>query len=221
MAGLWDSVGSITGGFFGKDPYKSAEKQYKKYSNKAAGYQNPFFNAGTGAIPEFQNYLNNMKDPSEFINKIMGGYSESPHAKFLQDQNIRSANNAASASGLSGSTPMTQFIQENANDIASGDMEKWLQNVLGINNQYGSGLERLVGMGQGAANNLSGIYGDLGGRMGEAASDSQNYKNKQISDILSGIFGIGNNFSNSGGGGGGNSANMQSMLMKLLPFLRG
>lgn len=223
MAGLWDSVGSITGGLFGNDPYKKAEKQYKKYTNKAAEYQNPFFNAGKGAIPDYQNYLNDMKDPSEFINKLMGNYEESPHSKYLQDQNIRSATNAASASGLSGSTPMTQFIQENSNDIASGDINQWLQNVLGINNKYGSGLENLLGMGENSANQLSGLYGNLGNKMGDSAAGSGNYKNKQISDILSGIFGLGSNLSpfNSGSGSGGNSANMQSMMMKLLPFLMG
>lgn len=224
MAGLFDSLGSIAGGLFGNDPNKEAMKQYKKYANKAANYQNPFFNAGTGAIPDYQNYLNNMKDPSKFINDLMGGYNESPYSKYLQDQSMRAANNMGSANGLSGSTPLTQFAQENASNIASGDMNQWLQNVLGINNQYGSGLNNLMGMGQGAANNLSNIFGNLGGQMGGAAAGSQNYQNKQISDILGGIFGLGSNFNFGNGnnsGGSGNSSNQEAMLMKLLPFLMG
>jgi hypothetical protein len=239
MAGLWDSLGSLTGGLIGgsssKDPYKKAMKQYEKYGEKASGYQNPFYNAGTGAIPDYQNYLNNMKDPSKFINDLMGGYEESPYSKYLQDQSMRAAQNMGSANGLSGSTPLTQFAQENSSNLSSADMDKWLQNVLGINNQYGGGLEKLLGMGQNSANTLTSLYENMGNQMGGAAAGSQNYKNKQLNDILSGIFGIGSSFDmssmmnssggsgggNGGGGGGGNSSNQAAMMMKLLPLLMG
>jgi len=230
MAGLWDSLGSITGGLIGgssgKDPYKKAMKQYEKYGNQAASFQNPFFNAGTGAIGDYQNYLNNMKDPSKFINDLMGGYSASPYSQYLQDQSMRAAQNMGSASGLSGSTPLTQFAQENASNIASGDMNQWLQNVLGINNQYGGGLEKMMGMGQGAANNLSNIFGNLGQQMGGAAAGSQNYKNKNLNDILSGIFGIGSSMDlgsmfggNSNSYGGGLGSGSMGGMEKYLPML--
>ena len=195
--GLFDSLGSIAGGLFGSshDPYKDAMKQYQKYANQAAEYQNPFYNAGTGAIPDYQKYLGGMSDPSQFINQLMSQYSESPQSKYLQDQSMKAGQNAASASGLSGSTPFTKFMQEQSAGIASQDMDKWLQNVLGINNQYGSGLQNLMGMGQSSANQLSNIYNMLGSNMAGGSYGSQNYQNQQLSDILSGLFGLGKNFS--------------------------
>lgn len=213
MAGLWDSLSSITGGLIGgrdsKNPYEKAMKQYEKYGNKAAEYQNPFYNAGTGALNNYQNYLSDMSNPSEFINNLMSGYSESPYSKYLQEQSMRAGTNAASASGLSGSTPMAQFLQENSANIASQDIDKWLQNVLGINKDYGSGLENLIGGGRNSANNLSNLYSGLGSEMGGSARGSQYYKNKQLSDILGGIFGF---------AGGGDESDM---LAKLLPLLMG
>lgn len=188
MADLFSGLGSLFGGIFGGgDPYKDAMKQYKQYANQAAGYQNPFYQAGQGTIPQYQNYLQSMSNPSQFINQLMGGYQESPHAKYLQDQSMRAGINAASASGLTGSSPMTQFMQENAANISSGDMNQWLQNVLGVNTQYGAGLGNMLGMGQGAANQLSNIYGTLGQNMGEGAYGSRQAKNQQMSDIFGGL----------------------------------
>lgn len=188
MADLFNSLGGLVGGLFGgKDPYKDAMKQYQQYAGQAASYQNPFYQAGTGALPQYQNYLNKMSDPSQFINNLMGGYQESPYAKYQQDQAMRAAQNMGSASGLTGSTPLTQFAQQNASDISSADMDKWLQSVLGINTQYGAGLGGLLGMGQGAANQLSNIYGGLGQDMGQASYGSSMAHNKRMSDIFGGL----------------------------------
>lgn len=188
-ASFGGGLSGLLGGLFGghSDPYKDAMKQYQQYAGQAAGYQNPFFQAGTGAIPQYQNYLQGMSNPSEFLNNLMGQYQKSPGYDYLQDQSIKAAQNAASASGLSGSSALTQAIQQNASNLASQDMNNWLQNALGINQQYGAGLGGLLGMGQGAANQLSNIYGNLGQQMGEGAYGSRMAKNNQMSDIFGGL----------------------------------
>lgn len=184
MAG---GIGDLLGGLFGGNPYKDAMKQYQKYAAQSANYQNPFFQAGAGAIPQFQEYLQGMSDPSQFINNLMNNYQESPYAKYQQQQSMRSAQNMGSATGLSGSTPLTKFAQENAANISSGDVNKWLQNVLGINQQYGSGLQNLLGMGQGAGSNLSNIFGNLGNQMAEGAFGSAMNRNNRLGDIFGGL----------------------------------
>lgn len=188
-------LGMIFGGLFGHSdrPYKDAMKEYEKYGNKAAETQNPFLNMGKGAIPQFQEWLQGQKDPSGFINKLMGGYNESPWAKFEQEQALRRAGNAGSVgdtmAGGIGSTPMAQFEQQNARDISSQDMEKWLSHVLGINTQYGGGLQNEITGGQNAANSLTSMYGDMGNRMGEAAYGAATQKNKDRNSIWGGLFG--------------------------------
>jgi hypothetical protein len=160
----------IFSGLFGDSgsPYEDAAAQFERYGQQGREAQNPFYNAGTGAIPHFQDWLSRMQDPSGFINKIMGQYQQSPFAKFQQQQAIRAANNMGSATGLTGSTPMTQFAEQNARDISSQDMNQWLQNVLGINSQYGAGQQSLVNTGQNSANSITQLLQNLGQNMGEA-----------------------------------------------------
>lgn len=67
ISGIWGNAGK---------PYEEASDEINKYLPQAQGYLNPFVQAGQGAIPDFQNWLKGMKDPSGFINTLMGGYQE-------------------------------------------------------------------------------------------------------------------------------------------------
>lgn len=195
MSGL----AQLLGGLFGHSgaPYDAAMDQYKNFMHQGQEAQNPFFNAGTGAIPQYQDWLKNMSNPSGFINTLMGQYQESPYAKYQQQQSIRSGTNAASASGLTGSTPFAQQLQQNASNISSQDMNQWLQNALGINTQYGAGLNSLISGGQNSANALTNLYNDYGSKMGEAAygkkaGENQDFWNTAgggLSLITHGLFG--------------------------------
>jgi hypothetical protein len=164
-------IGGLLGGLFGDSgaPYGKAMDQYSQWANKSQQAQNPFYNAGTNAIPDYQKWLQGQQDPSGFINHLMNQYQASPYSQYMQQQSMRGGQNAASASGLMGSTPMMQQMQQNAGNIASGDMNQWLQNVLGVNSQYGQGQQHLMGMGQNSANALTSMYGDMGKQMGDAA----------------------------------------------------
>lgn len=164
-------LGTMMGGLFGNSgaPYSSAMDQYQQWANKAEGVQNPFLNAGTAAIPDYQAWLGTMKDPTAFINSTMNQYQQSPWAQYEQQQAMRANQNMASASGLSGSTPMQLQAQQNATNISSQDMNQWLQNVLGINTQYGQGQAHLMGVGQESANALTNMYMQMARMMGAGA----------------------------------------------------
>ncbi len=189
-SGMFGSgLGGILGGMFGNSgkPYDKAMQQYQQYGNMAAGAQQPYMNAGQGAIGNYQNWLQGQQDPSKFINNLMGGYQESPYAKYQQQQAMNAGTNAASASGLSGSTPMMQQMQQNAGNIASEDQNKWLQNVLGINSQYGLGQNNLMQGGQQAANQLTGLYNQQGQQMGQGAYGKEAGKQNDWWNTLGGI----------------------------------
>lgn len=181
-------LSSFLSGLFGNSssPYEAAQGPYNQYMAKAANAQNPFLQAGQGAIGNYQNWLGGMQDPSKFINNLMGQYQESPWAKYEQQQGIRSGQNAASASGLSGSTPFAQQLQQNASNISSQDMNQWLQNVLGVNTQYGSGEQNLMNNGANAANNLSNIYGNQAQGLGNLAYGQQMGQNQDMSNMFAG-----------------------------------
>lgn len=165
----------ILGGLFGNSgaPYDKAMDQYRQWATVAQNTQNPFYNAGTSAIPNYQNWSQSMQDPSSFINNLMGQYKESPNSRYLQQESMRAGQNAASAGGLTGSTPLMNQLQQNAANISSQDQNQWLQNVLGINNQYGQSQQNLMGMGANSANALTNLFGNMGQQMGEAAYGSE------------------------------------------------
>lgn len=186
MAGLPGALGGIFG-MGGGDPYADAMKQYQKYADQAAGYQNPFFEAGSGAIGDYQDYLQRMQDPSAYLNQLMGDYQESGYNKYLQDEAARAGLNAASAGGLVGSTPYMQEAERTAANLAQGGMDNWLKQALGLNELYGSGLDTLMGRGQGASNALTNLYGGLGKSMGLGTYGQGMDKRQQMGDLFGGL----------------------------------
>ncbi len=188
-SGMFGSgLGGLLGGLFGDSgkPYDKAMEQYQQWANKAQGVQQPYLNAGTGAIGDYQEWLKGQKDPTKFINGLMGNYQESPYAHMLQQQAMNAANNAASASGMMGSSALMQQQMQNAGTIANEDMNQWLQNVLGINTQYGQGQQNLMTGGQNAANALTQLYSDMGGKMGEAAYGKESGKQNDLWNTIGG-----------------------------------
>ncbi len=190
--GFGGELGSVLGGIFGltNNPYSQAMQQYQQYAQQGAQSQQPFYNAGVQGLGNYQQWLGGMQDPTKFINNTMNQYQESPYAKYMQQQSIRSGQNAASAGGLMGSTPFAQQLQQNASNISSGDMNQWLGNVMGVNTQYGQGQMGLANIGQGAANQLTNLYGQMGSNMGDLAGAKANSNNNSWMSILSGLFGM-------------------------------
>lgn len=186
------SAAGLFGGLFGHSdkPYDQAMQQYQQWGNQASIPQQPYFNAGAGAIGNYQNWLQGQSDPSGYINNLMGQYKESPNAHYMQEQAMRAGQNSASANGLLGSTPMMQQMQQNAANISSQDQNQWLQNVLGINTQYGQGQNNLMQGGQNSANALSNLFNQMGQRMGEAAYGKEAGKNQDFWSTLGGIGGL-------------------------------
>lgn len=184
--GLQQFLGGLTG--HSGRPFQKGMEQFQKYSNEARATQNPFYNAGTGAIPQMQSWLSGMSDPSSFINNLMSKYQESPMAHNLQQASMRAGTNAASADGTIGSTPFAQQMQQNAGQISSMDQNNWLQNVLGVNNRYGEGVGHMMDSGQHAADQISALLRELGINMGQGAYGREAGKNQDHSNLFGGLI---------------------------------
>lgn len=185
LSGLGQFGSGMRGG--SEKPFDAAGQQYKDWTNKAATLNSPYYNAGTGAIPDYQNWLTGQKDPAQFINNLMGNYNESDYAHNLQNDAMNAGTNFGSASGLTGSSALAQQMQQNAGKISSQDMNQWLQNALGINTQYGQGQKNLVDMGQNATNSLTNLYSNTGNNMANAAYGSAAGKRQDNNDFWGGI----------------------------------
>ena len=185
-------LGGILGGLFGDSgkPYDKAMEQYQQYANMSQQAQQPYQQAGQGAIGDYQKWLQGQQDPSGFINNLMGQYQQSPYNTYLQQQAQNAGINAASASGLTGSTPFLQQQQQNAANIGQQGMNDWLQQVLGINTQYGQGQQNLMTGGQNAANSLTNMYNQMGQQMGQAAYGKEAGKKQDFWNTIGGGLGI-------------------------------
>lgn len=188
--GFSGGLNQFLGGMFGNTgkPYEKAMGEWDKYLGQGINTQNPFYGAGVGAIPKYQNWADSMKDPSGFINNLMGQYQESPWAKYQQKQATRAATNFGSGTGLTGSTPLMQQAQENAANISSGDMKDWLSKVLGINTEYGAAEKGLMGQGQESANAITEMLKHFGDLMGEGAWNKERGKQIDNSNLWSGLL---------------------------------
>jgi hypothetical protein len=169
--GFGSNLGGFLGGIFG-NPQKPYDKNQGYLDKGKQGYQG------------YQDWLNKQQDAAKFINDTMNQYQESPYAHNMQQQSIRAGQNAASASGLTGSTPFAQQLEQNAGQISSADQNQWLHDVLGINTQYG----------QGQFNNANAMN-DIYGRMGENAYNKETTgQNNMWNTIGNGIGLFGNMF---------------------------
>lgn len=182
-------LGGALGGLFGNPgkPYDKAMEEYQKYMNMGQGVQQPYLNAGSGALGDYQKWLQGQSDPSGFINNLMGQYKESPYTNYLQQQAQNAGINAGSASGMGGSSALMQQMQQNAANIGQQGMNDWLQNVLGINTQYGQGQQNLMTGGQNAANKLTELFNQMGKNMGEQAYNKESSKQNNFWNTLGGI----------------------------------
>jgi hypothetical protein len=185
-------LGGLLGGMFGDSgkPYDKAMEQYNKFMQMGQGVQQPYLDAGKGAIGDYQKWLQGQQDPSKFINNLMGQYQQSPYTSYLQQQAQNAGVNAGSANGTMGSTALMQQMQQNAGNIAQQGMDSWLQNVLGINTQYGQGQNNLMQTGQNSANSLMNMYNQMGQQMGDAAYGKEAGKKSDFWNTLGGIGGI-------------------------------
>jgi hypothetical protein len=84
---------------------------------------------------------------------------------------------------------MQQAMQQNARDISSKDQEKYFGNLTGINNNYMSGLQGLMGNGLNAAGQQGNLFSKLAEMMGQGAYGKQSGKNQDWNNILGGLFG--------------------------------
>lgn len=176
------------------DTFNNILSGFDKYKDEMSGNLNPYMTAGQGAIGTYQNALNKMANPTDFMNNIMNQYQQSPWAKFQTDQGIKAANNAASASGMLGSGAEQKELAEFAQGISSKDMQQFLQNALGINNQYLGGYGHIMDNGLGA----NSIYGSFLGNLMNSQSNVANAlataqasqgqtENSGMGDMMSGL----------------------------------
>lgn len=163
------NVGASIMDVFGSSPFSGyasdmgdIEKQMQQWTEKGAGYYQPFYSAGTAAIPQYQARLGQMADPTAFFKSMMSGYQESPLSQFQRQQGMQDINSAAASRGLLGSTAQGRNLLDFSQNLSAKDMEDYFKNLMGINTEYMGGLGNLMGQGFQAGSGIANLYNTLG-----------------------------------------------------------
>lgn len=138
-------MGGIISGLFGggkEEAYKHIADQigkgmeyYKGNEQGAEKFLSPYL--GDPRLQrQYEQTIAEGKDYQGLLDKIMGGYKQSDYAKYLTETGSRAIQHQGAASGLHGSTEEERNLQQNAMGIASGDMQQYLQNTLGLRSDY-------------------------------------------------------------------------------------
>ena len=112
----------------------------------------PYYNAGTRALKGTQIAdANMMLHPAALENRIMRGYTMSPHAQYQTDTLNNEMNNQAAAAGDLGTPDAQVALANQTQGIVSADQNQYLQDAM---TQYKMGfnnLSHISDQGMGAA----------------------------------------------------------------------
>lgn len=187
-------------------PYrKGGEEDYETFRrgvSDRSNYLDRFNNTGESIF----NHIN--QSPNAYYDEIMGGYSESPEAKYLTDKANKASAFGASASGLLGSGAFQKGLQENASHIAENDRQRYFNNVNGLGDkqfQYLQNIQQQQERNRAMQQYLASIgYGAASG----AGANEINRGNalskidQQSMEDVGGLLGSGLSYYTGGAGGG-------------------
>lgn len=185
-------LNSLFGGG-GRNPRDEANNYLNQIPGVAHQGYDPYITAGQDASAKTKTqYEQLMDDPTEFINKLMEGYKPSEGYQFQKEQLTKELGNTAAAGGIAG-TPQDQMNQgEGVQKLLSGDMQQFLQNILGVFNTGLKGEEGVATRGYDASGKLTdALGGALNQQGGLAFQDAQaeNAQNATNRNSLWSMFG--------------------------------
>ncbi len=184
-------LSNLFGGGGGDDnnPMDAANKYLNQIPGVAHQGYDDYINQGKDASGKTKTaYESMMNDPTGFINKLMEGYKPSEGYQFQKEQLTKELGNTAAAGGIAG-TPQDQMNQgAGVQKLLSGDMQQFLQNVLG---RYDTGLQGEEGVatrGYDASGKLTDALGGALNQQGGLAFQDAQAKNAQNSSDRNGLW---------------------------------
>lgn len=168
-----------------KKPMQAAQPYFQQAQQLFQPYQQPALEA-TGLLGDVTSQL--ARDPAGYLENIMKGYQLSPQAQMQQEQALKAAGAAAAAGGIRGTQQDLMRSARIADLVQSEDMQRYLQNILGVQQTGLAGQEALVGRGMQAAGQQAGIFGTQAGMAAQQAQEA-NRQRQQILGALGGLAG--------------------------------
>ena len=173
----------------GKNPADAARPYLDKIPGMAHDIYDPYISHGNEAYSTLNPEFTQMgKDPAAFLENIMKGYTPSKSYQLREEEASRAAGNTAAAGGMRGSLNDIKNQARITDSLLGDDMQKWLDNVLGIQKEGMGGLSHIFDTGFNASKGLEGDLSNVLGTQAGLAFQGQANQNQSRSDLLSGLM---------------------------------
>lgn len=220
-AGLGDTstngnpLGSFLNSIMGLFGQGSADQGYAKSMGNISQWLQGIMGQGMGNLSPYMaggqqgmgmegNFLGRLQtqaanfNPQTFLNQAQSGYTQTPYAKYMTGVALGGANNASAISGMLGSPQNAMNNSSIANNIASGDFQNYIQNLMGeqgiglnMDQMLSSGNLGMAGIGANAAtsgnnflSNMANINSNAMQNQAAAQSASTQSNDSLIGNIL-------------------------------------
>lgn len=173
----------------GKNPADSAMPFLNQIPGMEKQYYDPFINYGKEAASTLAPQFNQMStNPADFLEGLMNKYEPSRAYQLRNEEALRSAGNTAAAAGMRGSLGDIKNESRISDALLGQDMQQWLQNVFGLQQQGQQGLGHEFDTGFNASNALAGDLSNVLGTQAQLAFQGQSNQNRSKSDARSGLL---------------------------------
>jgi len=219
---------------FGREAYTPFIQQGQQAGNQLSGEYSNLLNSnragatGRGSNPLYDQLSQQMSsNPTGYLNNILGQYAPSQNYQFKRDQLQKAASNTAAAGGARGNQNDVMGQTELVNALLNGDIQQFLQNVLGIQgagmhglendlgrqesqfgrqaNAYGqglSGLQQQQGLGFYGAGSLADYLGNASTQRAGFGAYGQDYANNAKNQVFKSLSSLLSSGLGQAGGGG-------------------
>lgn len=162
-AAIGGAAGGLMGGLSGggdAEANKKAMEAAMGYMNQIPGtmkpYYDPYINAGTSAIPGYQDMMKQlMQNPNDFLAKMGQSYQASPGYEWNKSQAEKGISNANAAGGLAGSPQHERMNAEMVSGLASKDYNDYMNRIMQAFGFGAAGTEGLIKQGGAMSSDLA------------------------------------------------------------------
>lgn len=185
------------------------------YLNQIPGelkqYYDPYIGYGKSAYDTMNPQLSQMTtDPAAYMDKLMASYEPSKAYQLQKDEMTKAAGNTAAAGGMRGSLSDITGEARITDTLMGNDMQRWLDNALGIQRTGLQGEGNIFSTGYQASSSLADNLSNVLGSQAQLAFQGQREQNQDKNDLMKSLLGMGGGaanwlFGGTGQGGQGSS----------------
>lgn len=184
---------SIFDQLFGGGEKKASKAQLK--ANAAAREQyntkmQPWIDRGNTAFGKYSGGLDKMENPGDFYDQIVQGYEPSKGFEFRQNKMLDTLANKAMATGTFGTGASQREMTDYINGILNEDLQRYIENYQGINNQYLEGEHGISNQGYEAGTNSALQNANFLNNEGKLKADMARAQSKGLTGMI-GTLGTG------------------------------